>query len=196
MRSDDGRIIFEGGMIRSAIPGVYTHCKYVSFGRAATGGTPTFVPCSATSVGGLNLDSPTEYVYWTSLICPDWDGTSNLYMAIIWETDENNTGGAVDDVVEIELEVYYKGMLETACKHQSLNNITVIGQAPQYKQYRSIFTIDYLEVGNNVDPRDLLGIRLRFDTDNSDITDIIVNHGVLVYTCSVPQIESWSTGLF
>jgi len=158
-----------------------------SFSPGASGATWT--PPDANTVGGYQLDAAGEVLYYESHVEPDWDGASDLKFELYFEVNVDNSGGNVEDTVDIKLVCYYKGNGETSCKTQTIEVATTVGQSPQYKQFKAEFAIDWDAVDNVIEVADIFGFILNLETDTSEVDNIIINYGELKYHTKYPAPE-------
>jgi len=163
----------------------YRQIGAINVSPGASGATPT-VP-DANTIGGYQLDAATEYLYFDTDIHDDWDGASDILITVYFEVNVDNTLGNVADTVDLQLICRMKGDAETACKTQTLEEATTVGQSPQYKQFNVTFAIDWNDVTNPVEEDDLIGFRLNLETDTSEVDDIIVNHFEIKYKSAQPN---------
>lgn len=139
------------GVIRSSSSEWY-HCLYMSALSVAPGASgATLTAPSANTLGGYQLNAASEYLYSSASVCSDWDNASDLNIVVTFEVNANNTGGNVADTVDLSLLTYYKGNAETANKTQTIENAVTIGASAQYKQFSTIFVIDYDKALNVVE---------------------------------------------
>lgn len=180
--TDDGEIRFDGS--------VYWFCKYIDALSMAVGASgATWTSPDSNTLGGYRLDSVTEYLYCNAKVCKNWDEASDLEVIVFWECNVDNSGGNVGDTVDLLLNCYFKGDAETAIKTQVLEEAVTVGQSPQYKQFKTTFTIDYDDGSNPVDVDDLFSFRLNLETDTSEVDNIIVNFIILRYKTEKIHIE-------
>ena len=186
----DTTIINKNGIYSSSSP--YWYCKYMdAFSLSSGGSGATLVTPDNNTLGGYNLDADGEYLYFNAAVCNNWNEASDPIVIVIWETDVDNTGGGVNDSVEIDLQCWFKGEGETSNKTQALSERTEIGQSARYKQFLTTFTIDHDDGSNPVEEGDVFTFRLNFDATNSDITDIIINFVRFGYRCNVPNPKAY-----
>lgn len=159
------------------------YCSYIDMLEVAAGGSgATWTAPDANSIGGYRLNIDTEYLYFGARVCPNWDAASDLRMGIVFEVNVDNTGGLVTDTVDLQLLCYYKGQGDTSSKTQTLEEVTVVGQSPQYKTFQTLFTIDYNPGGgNDVEVYDVFSFRLNLETDTSEVDDIIANFAAFAF---------------
>jgi hypothetical protein len=101
----------------------------------------------------------------------------------------DNSGGGVGDTVDLRLQVFYKGIGDTACKSQIVEVATVIGQSPRYKQFKVTFPIDYDYASNVVEIGDIISFRLNLETDTSEVDDIVISDMSFSYLTTHVGIE-------
>lgn len=167
----------------------YYHIPLESANPGASG--PTWVPADANTTGGWNLDADAERLRGQADVHADWDGASDLKVSVRWCTDEDNTGGAAGDTVDLTLVVRYKGEGDTAVKSQTITaQATTIGKAARYKQFKTEFTIDWDAALNVVEVGDVVSFNLNFVTATSEVTDIIVTAMEFYYNTTHLGIES------
>ena len=148
----------------------------------------TWVSAGANSLGGWNLAGASTLEGQAS-VRSDWDGSSDLYLEVVFEVNIDNTGGSASDTVDIRVVFYYKGNSDTATKTQTVEVPTTVGASARYKQFRFLMPIDYDYSGNVVDKGDLISFYLNLETDTSEVDDIVINRLSLVYLTSHVAIE-------
>jgi hypothetical protein len=188
MLLDNGHTILDSGEIR-ADTSVWYNCHYIDASKVRTAGGPTETAPDANTLGGWQLDLSTELLYFEARVCNDWDAASDLTVHVCFEVYIDNTGGLVTDTVDRQLICYYKGDGDVACKTQTLEVATVVGQSAQYKQFNMSFTIDYDAVDNVVDINDKFAFILNLETDTSEVDDIMINHIIFQYTTAKARKE-------
>jgi len=171
--SDD--VITVKNVIRGAT-GLWYRAVHVCASSVSQGASgATFTAPSTDTLGGYNIDTNTEYLYFGNSITSQWDGASDLSVRITWEVNVNNTGGADTDTVDLRLNCYYKGHDDVACKSQVVEESTIVGKSVQYKRFTTLFTIDWDASDNIVEVGDKMNFRLNLETDTSEVDNIIVN---------------------
>jgi hypothetical protein len=101
----------------------------------------------------------------------------------------DNSGGGAGDTVDLRLQVFYKGIGDTACKSQIVEVATVIGASARYKQFKVVFPIDYDYASNVVEVNDLMSFRLNLETDTSEVDDIVLSDMSVSYLTTHVGIE-------
>jgi len=185
----DKHIITSDGYIRAntARNRRYYHLPVQKLNPGASGAVWT-TPSSNT-MGGWQVDAASEVLYLETDIHNDWDGASDMTIEIYFE--KNTAGGTAGDTVDLKLQVFYKGVGDSACKTQAIaESVTVVGDDAQYTQYEAIFTINWDETDNVVQAGDGFGFILNLETDTSECDNIIINRGGYYYNTTHTTIES------
>jgi hypothetical protein len=169
----------------------YYHIPLGSANPGASG--PTWVPAGANTTGGWRLDAATEILRGQVDVHADWDGVTNPTFEVHFMTNVDNSGGADTDHVDISLTFYYKGPGDTATKTQTVEVPTVIGKAPQYKQFEVQFPLDWDLAGNVLEVEDILAVNLHLETDTSHVDDIVVVAMEFFYPTTHMSIELGDT---
>lgn len=164
-------------------------CNFGAFELPSLESGATLIPPDFNTSGGYQLDELTEYIYFSSGIYNDWDEISDPKLFITWECNIDNSGGNITDKVDLKLNCSIKGLSDIDVGFQSLNSSTIIGQSPRYKQFESIFTLDYDSISSPIEMNDLLTFRLNLKTNTSDIDNIIVNFISFRYQARKVNIE-------
>jgi hypothetical protein len=174
---------------------LYARYYHVALGSSNPGASgPTWVLADANTTGGWNLDADGEKLRGQVDIHSDWDGASDMHFTVRWCTDEDNSGGAAGDTVDLTLVVRYKGEGDTAVKSQTITaQSTTIGTAARYKQFKTDFTIDWNATSNVVEVGDVMSVNLNFVTATSEVSDIIVTSMEFYYNTTHIGIESGDT---
>ncbi len=158
-----------------------------SLSKGASGATE--VAPDANTIGGWNLTTVGDTLYYGAHIEQDWDRVSDMQVNVWFEVNVDNTAGNSGDTVDLQLVVRYKGEGETAIKSQTLEVATTVGQSAQYKQFRTTFTVDFDAGGNVIDVLDVIAFALNLETDTSEVDDIIINIVELRYQMKHPSLE-------
>jgi len=173
-----------------ALTSIWYYCKYMDAINLASGGSgATQVMPTANTLGGYQLDSATEYLYFNAKICNHWDEASDIEVRVTFEVNIDNSGGEDTDTVDLGLLAYYKGTEEIVNKSQILEIATVVGKSAQYKQFTAVFNIDYDKVDNIIEVGDKLAIRLNLETDTSEVANITINFVTISYKIKSPQVK-------
>lgn len=168
----------------------YFHEYHLSGNAFTQIGPPiTYVPADSNTTGGENLDVATQFLEYTTDTHEDWDETSDPTLEIIFEVNVNNAGGLVTDTVDIDVVFTMKGEGEIPTKQQSVTASVVVGQSPQYKQFRVSVALDHDDVGDPLDVGDIVAITLNLNTVASEVDDIIFNAANYLYETQVPAEE-------
>lgn len=144
----------------------------------------TFIAPNASSLGGYQLNGLTELLYFSTHVEDDWDGTSSGVVEIWFEVNDDNSGGADEDDVVIQLECWHKLDGELTCTNHSLRGTTVVGKATQHKLFKMTITLDAIR---NIET---ISFRINLDTITGDVTDIIVNYVEMKYQTHYPAMEA------
>ncbi|KKN76891.1 hypothetical protein LCGC14_0365420 [marine sediment metagenome] len=185
----NGQDLIDTGKIRAATS-VWWHehdLFATSLSKGASGATQ--VAPNANTIGGWNLIAVGDTLYYGAHIELDWDGATDIQARVWFEVNVDNTGGADADTVDLQLVVRYKGEGETAIKSQTLEIATTVGKSAQYKQFQTVFTVDYDAGGNVVEALDIMAFALNLETDTSEVDDIIINLVELRYQMKHPNLE-------
>ncbi len=150
----------------------------------------TRVAPDSNTIGGWQLNAAGETLYFEAHMEVEWNATSDLIINAWWEVNVDNTGGAGGDTVDLRLVVRYKGAGETAIKTQTVEVATTVGASARYKQFKTVFTIDYDAASNVIDSLDLLSFAINLETDTSEVDDIILNLMELRYATTKPSLEA------
>ncbi len=143
------------------------------FSLPALASGATSVAPTADSLGGVNLDADTEYLYDEITVSLDWDEVSVPYIEIYFETDQDNSGGDITDRVTFEVLYYLKALEESRQRIQTITKAYIIGRAERYTLYKLEFPL-VLTGANAPRPNDHVAARIRFVATSSGITDVIV----------------------
>jgi hypothetical protein len=155
---------------------LFVHRRPLPLGSANPGASgATWVVADANSTGGWRLTNAAWLLRGQAEILGDWDAASDLTVKVNWYVNVNNTGGLVTDTVDLKLVVRYEGIGDVAVKTQTLEVATVVGQSAQYKQFETIFTINYDETSNVVDLHDIISFNLNLETDTSEVDDVVIS---------------------
>ena len=158
-----------------------------SLSKGASGAT--LVAPDANTIGGWNLTAAGDTLYYGAHIEQDWDGASDIQVRVWFEVNVDNTTGNSGDTVDLQLVVRYKGEGETAIKSQTLEVATTVGQSAQYKQFLTVFAVDFDSGGNVVDALDIIAFALNLQTTPSEVDNIIINLVELRYELKHPALE-------
>jgi hypothetical protein len=150
----------------------YYHIPLGSANPGASG--PTWVVADAHTTGGWQLNAVGEILRGQTDIHADWDGATDLVFEVRWMTNADNSGGGASDHVDISMTMWYKGIGDVATKTQTVEVPTVIGTAARYKQFTTLFTLDWDFAGNVLEVGDNLAMNLHLETDTSHVDDIVV----------------------
>ena len=149
----------------------------------------TFVPPSANTIGGYDLDAVGEQLHFSNHLASDWVGESDPEIHVNFECNVNNTGGADTDTVDIKIALYYKGEGDTATRTQTLEEHVVVGKSAQYKRFKMVFTVDWDLASNVCLIGDKFGCTLNLETDTSEVDDVIINTINWRYKTKTPCVE-------
>lgn len=141
----------------------------------------------ADTMGGYQLDDDTEYIYFSTYLEADWDDSTRPIIQITFETNTDNTGGGLADVVVLDVLCYHKSEGDTACISHNHVGTTTVGQAAQYTMF-----IMYLEIESDVAGMsigDTITFRINLDTVTSDVDDVILNYLEIKYRTLYPAVE-------
>ncbi|MFA5385623.1 MAG: hypothetical protein WC364_13390 [Eubacteriales bacterium] len=164
---------------------------HVALGAANPGASgPTWVVAGSNTTGGWRLTNASWLLRGQADIHADWDGATDLTVSVNFMVNINNTGGLVTDTVDLRLNAYYKGVGDVATKTQAVEVATVVGQSPQYKQFKATFTIDWDALSNVVEVGDVISLILNLETDTSEVDDIVVTSMEFYYQTAHIGIES------
>lgn len=147
-------------------------------GSGATQITP-----NVSTLGGFQLNSITEYLYFDTHIDADWDGISDGAVIIYFEVNDDNSGGLVTDTVKIGLEDFHKSLGGRTNDVSSHEGNTVVGQAQQHDLFVQSIVIDDLHMF------ELITFRLNLNTIGSQVDDIIINYIEFRYPTYLPAVE-------
>lgn len=177
------QFMFTAGGDFEGVTSKWWYCQYISMLEVSPGGSgATWTEPDANTIGGYQLDLSSEHLDFGARTCPNWDAASDLRMGIVFEVNVDNTGGLVTDTVDLQLLCYYKGVGDTSSKTQTLEEVTVVGQSPQYQVFQALFLIDYNPGGgNDVDIYDVLAFEVNLETDTSEVDDVIINFGAFAF---------------
>lgn len=158
-----------------------------AFNPGASGATQ--IPPDANTLGGYRLDNSggTEYLYFSTDIHSDWDGSSDIEVDVRFEI--NAAGSLGTDTVDLRLQVFMKGLGESANRSQVLEEAIVVGAAAQYTSFEALFTIDYDDLTDPVASGDVMSFILNLETDTSEVDNVIINHAERRYKSKYPRIE-------
>ena len=166
----------------------YYHLNVSALAPGASGAT--WVNADANQLAGWNLDSSTEFLEMNTDVHADWDAASDLDIEVTFTVQNDNSGGAVDDIVQLNFLIYYKAAGDTVCKTQTSTHDVTIGACAQWTQFMTEFPINYDEVDNVVEVGDVVSIKLNMVTANTDVADIAVNDASFYYHTTHTGIES------
>lgn len=153
-----------------------------------TGGAPTPVDPGANTVGGYQLDNVVMELSFQTHMDTEWDGASDISIELIFEVNVDNSGGNVGDTVDFVVDCFMKGDGEVATRNQTLISPMVVGQSPQFKQFKAEFDLIFDDVGDPVNPEDTLGIVINLDTVASEVDNIILNYVEFKYQTTTPAL--------
>lgn len=170
----------------------YYHLPMASANPGASGAT--WINPDANTVGGWNVTNAAHVLSFNADVHSDWDGATDLTVEIRWCTNWDNSGGADTDTVDLRLQVFYKGVSDTATKSQTVEVATTIGKAARYKQFKTTFTVDWDYASNVVEVGDVIRFLLNLETDTSEGSDnVIISDGSISYQTTHVGIESGDT---
>lgn len=170
---------------------LYRRYYHIALGAANPGASgATFVEAGANTTGGWRLTNATWILRGQADIHPDWDGASDMTVGVNFMVNVDNTGGAVGDTVDLRLNAYYKGLGDTVTKTQAVEVATTVGQSPQYKQFRALFTLDWDATSNVIEVGDIIAFVLNLETDTSEVDDIVITSMEFSYNTTHSSIES------
>ncbi|KKN78432.1 hypothetical protein LCGC14_0349640 [marine sediment metagenome] len=186
----NGQGLIETGTITAA-SSVWNHehdLFATSLDPGASGATRTSP--DANTLGGWQMNAVGETLYFEAHMEAEWDAASDLIVNAWWEVNVDNTGGTATDTADLQLVVRYKGEGNTAIKTQTVEVATTVGASAQYKQYKTVFTIDHDGSGSEIASLDILSFALNLETDTSEVDDIILNLIELRYATTKPSLEA------
>lgn len=166
----------------------YFHLPMSSLDPGASGATWTNP--SANSLGGWHLDVANEILYTNVDIHSDWDGVSDLRVALYFVVDDATTIN--NDTADIKLVCYYNAVGDTATKTQTAEE-AITTDGTQWKMYAAEFTIDYNAVDNVVESGDQMMLCFNLETDTSEVDSILMVGGSFFYNTTHLGIESGDT---
>lgn len=174
-----------------ALTSLYRRYYHVPLGSANPGGSgATFINADANTTGGWRITAAAQIIRGQVDIHADWDGASDPKFEVHFCTNVDNSLGGAGDTVDLRINVYYKGMGDTATKTQAVEVATVIGAAARYKQFEADFTINRNAPGNILDVGDIISVVLNIETDTSEVDDVIVTAMEFYYQTTHVGIES------
>lgn len=167
----------------------FFHIPMESIDPGASGAT--FVPPDANTVGGWQLDVASEVLYFDGDVHDDWDGESDMFVVIDFEVNIDNSGGTVNDTVDLKLVAYYKGDGDVATRTQTVEVATVVGASARYKRFSAMFTLDWDKASNVIEKGDDMHFILNLETDTSEVDNIILcaGSGTFFYSTTHAGIE-------
>jgi len=154
------------------------------------GSGATWVVAGANTTGGWRLTNAAWLLRGQADIHADWDGASDIKVGLKFMVNLDNSGGGAGDTVDIQLVARYKGIGDTVVKSQTVENSVVVGASAQYKQFETLFTIDFDAVSNVVEVGDAISININLETDTSEVDDIVITSMELYYNTTHIGIES------
>jgi len=147
---------------------------------------------SSDTLGGYRINSSQDKFHFEPMVYDDWDGESDLHLDVYFESNVDNSGGSVDDVVHVRCEVYYKGIGEKVTKYQQITDIVTVGQCDQYTLFKAQLVIDWDATDNVVQKGDSFKLQLHNYSSGSDIDDYIFNQVWFYYKTKYANTESGS----
>jgi hypothetical protein len=170
---------------------LYRRYYHLSLGSANPGASgATWVVASANTTGGWRLTNAAHLLRAQADVHSDWDGATDITVSVNFMVNIDNTGGGVADTVDLKLIAYYKGIGDVACKTQTVEVPTTVGQSAQYKQFKATFTINWDYALNVVEAGDVIAVVLNLETDTSEVDDIVITSMELYYPTTHVGIES------
>ena len=183
-------IVYSDSKIRSTGASLYRRYYHIPLTASNPGASgATWVAPGANTTGGWNLTSATNYLDGETDIHTSWDAASDLKFECRFSVNVDNSGGGAGDTVDLRLQVFYKGIGDTACKSQIVEVATVIGASARYKQFKVVFPIDYDYASNVVEVNDIMSFRLNLETDTSEVDDIVLSDMSVSYLTTHVGIE-------
>ena len=169
----------------------YRRYYHIVLGAANPGASGAlWVDASANTTGGWRLTNAAWLLRGQADVHSDWDGASDMMFSVNFMVNVDNTAGGVGDTVDLKVTAYYKGVGDTACKSQSVEVATVVGQSAQYKQFKANFTFDYDYALNVIEAGDVIALVLNLETDSSEVDDIVVTSMEFYYNTKHIGLES------
>ena len=150
------------------------------------GGVPTWKDPDATSVGGWILDDAGEELTFTTHIDQEWDEVSNILVKIYFEI--NVAGGAGTDTVDLKVDTFLKGEDEAVTRNQTLEDAKIVGTAAQFTLFELELQIIFNDGANPVRKGDVVTMVLNLETDTSEIDNVTINYGELLYQTLTPGL--------
>jgi hypothetical protein len=183
-------IVYSDSKIRSTGASLYRRYYHIPLTASNPGASgATWVAPGTNTTGGWNLTSATNYLDGETDIHTSWDAASDLKFECRFVVNVDNSGGGAGDTVDLRLQVFYKGIGDTACKSQVVEVSTVIGASARYKQFKVVFPIDYDYASNVVEVNDIMSFRLNLETDTSEVDDIVLSDMSVSYLTTHVGIE-------
>lgn len=187
---EDENYLKSSAVLRAATT-LYRRYYHIPVAAVNPGGSgATWTAPSANTLGGWQLDAAGEVLYLQTDVHSDWDAASDLKLEVKFEVNIDNSGGGAGDTVDLKLVLYYKGDAETACKTQTQEVATTVGQSAQYKRFTCTFTINYDEASNVVEAGDVIRAILNLETDTSEVDNVVINSAEFYYNTTHLGIES------
>lgn len=140
----------------------------------------TSVGPTGESLGGVNLDANTEYIYLNISLNRNWDYHPGIsidtrpYFDITFETDVDNRNGAAASFCEFQIDVHMKALRDHRQRYQRIVRRVVIGPARRYTMFDLNFFLDVIG-SDAVRSGDEIAMRLSYHATESTISDVIVN---------------------
>jgi len=152
----------------------WLHIQYIpAFSLPSFLSGATNVASSQSSLGGVNLDADTEYIYMNMSINSDWCTQKTPFVDIYFETDQSNLEGGNDDMVQFQMLYHMKGIHEVEQRNQTVITNVKIGKAAQGTLFLATFPVN-ITGKNAIKINDEVAARLSFVQSESAVTDVIV----------------------
>lgn len=165
--------------------GGYWHEHLIDAIDASPGSSgATLIAPNASSIGGYQFNAIGEYLFFDGHVEADWDGIGDGVLHIVFEVNDDNSGGLDTDTVKIQVECWHKSEGDRATTVYSLEGNTVVGKAQQHDMFEQDVVI------GNLHTDEVIAFRLNLNTILSDVTDIIVNQIEFKYPTYYPALEN------
>jgi hypothetical protein len=165
----------------------YYHLNIAGIAPGSSGATWT--EAGANNLAGWQLNSATELLNFDSDVHSDWDGTSDFTVEIYFQLLSAGSNG---DTVDLKLITYYMAVGDSIVKTQTLADVVTTTDGTQYKMYKATFTVPW-DAANDIETGDRLSFTLNLETDTSEIDNILVANGSIVYSTTHIGIEDGDT---